>query len=390
MSRALICGVGSTVFGDHSTRSTRSLVVEATDKALKEAGVAAADIERIFFGNAAAGVVTQQEMIRGQIAFREHELAGTPTINIENACASGGSALHLAYEAVRAGRAEAILVVGVEKLKHADKSRAFKALHGSIDIEEFGEMRENPPPTNSILMDLYAGLAGRYLDEFGAEPADFARVAIKNRANAVLNPLAQYRTPLSIDEVLSARMIAPPMTLPMCAPLTDAAVAIVVCSEGFASKLTGPKVAIDTCVIACTPRSGESPVSRASQQAYANTGLGVLDMDLLELHDASAPAELFQYAEIGLCKEGESHELIRSGYTELRGRLPVNTSGGLLSRGHALGATGCAQVAELYYQLTGQAGERQVVDAKRGMAINGGGWLGSTYALSVATILSKA
>lgn len=389
MTKVLICGIGSTTFGDHSSRSTRSLVVEAADQALAKAGVSSQQIEKIFFGNAAAGVITQQEMIRGQVAFRLHDLAGVPLINVENACASGGSAIHLAFEAIRAGQADAILVVGVEKLKHPEKVRAFKALHGSIDTEEFGEMPEDPPPTNSILMDLYAGLAGQYLTRYGASPADFARVAVKNRSNAAMNPLAQFRTPMSVEDVLNARMIAEPMTLPMCAPLTDAAVAMVVCSERFAQRLSAPKVLIETCVVSCTPRSGESPVARAASLAYENSRSTASDFDLIELHDASAPAELFQYSEIGLCLEGEAHELVRSGYTDIGGKMPVNTSGGLLSRGHALGATGCAQVAELYYQLTGAAGQRQLTRASRGLAINGGGWLGETYALSVATILSK-
>ncbi|WP_320838631.1 thiolase family protein [Zhongshania sp.] len=389
MSKVLICGIGSTTFGDHSQRSIRSLATEASDIALQKAGITSDQIEKIFFANAAAGVVTQQEMIRGQVAFRQHGLAGTPLINIENACASGGSAVHLAFEAVRAGQADAVLVVGVEKLKHEEKMRAFKALHGSIDIEEHGEMSSGVQRTSSILMDLYANLAKEYLIKYRATPRDFAEVAVKNRLNAANNPHAHFRKPQTIEEVLNARMVCPPMTIPMCAPLTDGAVALVICSEQYAKKLKVPAVEILANSIACTPASGESPVSLASQKAYLAAKIGIHDLDLLELHDASAPAELFQYAEVGLCKEGEAHLLLRDGYTAIDGKLPVNTSGGLLSRGHALGATGCAQIAELCYQLSNQAGERQIQNVNTAMAINGGGWIGETYALSVATILKS-
>jgi acetyl-CoA acetyltransferase len=389
MSKVLICGIGSTTFGDHSQRSIRSLATEASDIALQKAGITSDQIEKIFFANAAAGVVTQQEMIRGQVAFRQHGLAGTPLINIENACASGGSAVHLAFEAVRAGQADAVLVVGVEKLKHEEKMRAFKALHGSIDIEAHGEMSSGVQRPSSILMDLYANLAKEYLIKYRATPRDFAEVAVKNRLNAANNPHAHFRKPQTIEEVLNARMVCPPMTIPMCAPLTDGAVALVICSEQYAKKLKVPAVEILANSIACTPASGESPVSLASQKAYLAAKIGIHDLDLLELHDASAPAELFQYAEVGLCKEGEAHLLLRDGYTAIDGKLPVNTSGGLLSRGHALGATGCAQIAELCYQLSNQAGERQIQNVNTAMAINGGGWIGETYALSVATILKS-
>lgn len=385
----MIAGVGMTPFGKQLGRGVRSLAVAAIDEALIDAGVPAEDIERIFFGNAAAGIVSQQEMIRGQIALRYHALANTPLINIENACASGGSALNLAYEAIAGGRAEVILVIGVEQLNHEDKSRPFNALRGSTDIEEIGEAETGKVATNSILMDYYAGEAQGFLDRYGASAEDFALVAVKNRKHASLNPLAHLQKPQTVEEVMAARMIVSPLTLPMCSPTTDGAAALVVCSEAYGRRLKGGLVELVASVVAPQGKGRKNPVIGAAAAVYSQAGIGPLDLDVIELHDAAAPAELFQYTEIGLCEEGQAHHLLRSGATALGGKHPVNVSGGLLSRGHPLGATGCAQVVELYLQLCGRAGQRQVDGARLAMAVNGGGWLGGMYALAVATLLQK-
>ena len=380
-----------TPFGKHLGRGVRSLAVAAIDEALTDAGIPVEDIDKIFFGNAAAGIVSQQEMIRGQIALRYHALSDVPLINIENACASGGSALNLAFEAISGGRAEVVLVVGVEQLNHPDKSRPFNALRGSTDIEEIGESVPGELATNSILMDYYAGEAQSFLDRYHAHPSDFALVAVKNRKHAALNPLAHLRKPQTVEEVLSARMIVSPLTLPMCSPTTDGAAALVVCSEEYARRLKGDMVHLVTSQIASQGKTNpKSPVIGAAAAAYADAGIGPNDLDLFELHDAAAPAELFQYSEIGLCEDGQAHHLLRRGATALGGAHPVNVSGGLLSRGHPLGATGCAQVVEICTQLRGRAGSRQVEGARSGMAVNGGGWLGGMYALAVTTILQKA
>ena len=391
MNKVMIAGVGMTPFGKQLGRGVRSLAVAAIDEALADAGVPLEDVDKIFFGNAAAGIVSQQEMIRGQIALRYHALSSVPLINVENACASGGSALNLAFEAISGGRAEVVLVVGVEQLNHPDKSRPFNALRGSTDIEEIGESEPGKLATNSILMDYYAGEAQAFLDRYQAHPSDFALVAVKNRNHAALNPLAHLRKPQTVEEVLAARMIVSPLTLPMCSPTTDGAAALVVCSEEYARRLKGDLVHLVTSQIAGQGKNHpKSPVVGAAAAAYAEAGVGPGDLDLFELHDAAAPAELLQYSEIGLCEEGQAHHLLRRGATALGGAHPVNVSGGLLSRGHPLGATGCAQVVELCTQLRGRAGSRQVAGARLGMAVNGGGWLGGMYALAVTTILQKA
>lgn len=388
MSRVLIAGVGMTPFGRFPGRGVRALSVAAIDEALLDAGIPAEDVGQVFFGNAAAGVVSQQEMIRGQVALRFHDLGRTPLINIENACASGGSALNLAYHAVASGQVEVALAVGVEQLNHEDRSRPFNALRGSTDIGEIGEHEHGQISANSILMDFYAGVARGYLETYGASAEDFARVAVKNRRNAGENPLAHYRMPQTLDDVMAGRMIVPPLTLAMCAPTTDGAAALLVCSEAYGRRLQHSKrLELLASHVAASPGLGESPVAPAAKAAYATTGLGPKDFDLIELHDAAAPAELLQYGEIGLCELGEAHHLVRRGDTDIGGPHPVNASGGLLSRGHPLGATGCAQVVELCVQLRGQAGGRQVDNARVGLAINGGGWLDGTYALAVSTVV---
>ncbi len=388
MRRVVIIGVGMTQFGKRLGVGLRRLTVAAVEEALADAGIGGSEISRIYFGNAVAGIVSQQESVRGQVALRGHPLGQKELINIENACASGGSAFKLAYETVASGLAEVVLAIGAEQLNHKERWRPFNALRGSTDIEEIGEAKPGEMSANSILMDFYAGVARNYLDTSDATLEDFARVAVKNRTHAMRNPRAHLREPQTLAEVLSARMVVPPLTLPMCSPTTDGAAAIIVASEAFARRIGAHGVEIVTSQIASG--AGGNPVGDAAKKAYGLASLGPKELDIIELHDAAAPAELLQYREIGLCAEGEEVKLIRSGETALGGRIPVNVSGGLMSRGHALGATGCAQIVELVTQLRGRAESRQVEAAKVGMAINGGGWLDGSYVTSVATILRRA
>jgi acetyl-CoA acetyltransferase len=376
-----------TTFSRSPGRGVRKLATAAAAEALNDAGIAPAAVSKIFFGNAAAGVISHQEMIRGQVAFRGTALSGIPLANIENACASGGTAFNLAFESVASGRTDVALVVGAEQLTHEEKFRTFAALRGSTDIDEIGEAPHGEVAANSVLMDFYAEEAASYLAEHDAEVEDFARVAVKNRQNAVHNPLAQYRGPQTIEEVLAGRAIVAPLTLAMCSPVTDGAAALVLCSPDYAGAPNGNGVDVLACELSAGRGRGSTPVADAAGAAYEAAGLGPDDLDVLELHDAAAPAELIQYAEVGLCEPGEGHHLMRRGETEIGGRMPVNTSGGLLSRGHPLGATGCAQLVELYLQLQGRAEGRQAEGARVAMAVNAGGWLGGTYASAVATIV---
>ena len=388
MKGVAIAGIGMTQFGKQVGRGVRSLALAAIEEAIADSGLASDRIDRIYFGNAISGIVSQQEMIRGQVALRHQALGKVPLFNIENACASGGSAFSLACEAVASGAVEVALVVGAEQMNHVDRSRPFNALRGSTDIEEIGESEPGQISANSLLMDFYAAVAQSYLDGSGAELSDFARVAVKNRKNATMNPLAHLRTPQSLEDVLAGRMIVAPLSLPMCSPVTDGAAAIIVCSDRVAASLDHPVVQVKASAVA----SGASghPVGDAAAKAYSESSVGAQDFDVIELHDAAAPAELMQYHEIGLCAKGDGFKLIRDGVTDLGGATPVNTSGGLLSRGHPLGATGCAQIVELVHQLRETAGARQVEGARMALAINGGGWLDGSYALAIATVLARA
>jgi acetyl-CoA acyltransferase len=390
VSGVRIAGTGMTRFGRMPGRGIRALAMAAITEAMSDAGLPWGAVERIFVGNAAAGVVSRQEMIRGQVIVRGSGLAGVPLINVENACASGSTATHLAWQTVQAGLAEVVLVVGVEQMTADERWRTFEALCGSTDVEETEPVVAGDLPPRSILMDFYAAEAQAYLDGTGATREDFARVAVKNRSHAAHNPLAQYQGPQTLEEVLAAREIIPPLSLPMCSPTTDGAAALLVVSDAVARRLDVAAPEFLASVLTAGRGDGSSPLASAAAGAYAAAGLGPDDLDVVELHDAAAPAELLQYADVGLCAEGEGHQLVRDGVTALGGRLPVNTSGGLLSRGHALGATGCAQIVEIVEQLRDRAGGRQVPDARIGMAVNAGGWLDGSYAVGATTILRAA
>ncbi len=387
MSKVFVCGVSMTAFGKQPGRGLRDMAVEAIDQAVTDSGIDARQIKRIYFGNAIAPTVLQQDMIKGQIALRGHPLGHVPLINVENACASGGSAFLLAVEAVASGKVDIALAVGAEQMHHADRTRAFNALRGSTDVADIGEYVPGEISANSLLMDFYAGVAQEYLANSDAEPSDFAAVAVKNRNHAMHNPKAQMRKPQTIDDVLGGRMVVPPLTLAMCSPMTDGAAAAIVCSEKVAAEIGGCKIVVRSCQLASG--AGGAPVEDSSRLVYDEAGVGPRDFDLIELHDAAAPAELLQYHEIGLCPDGEGFRLIRDGSTAFGGSIPVNVSGGLLSRGHALAATGLAQIYELVLQLRGRAGDRQVAGARLALAVNGGGWLDGTYALALSTILEK-
>ena len=334
---------------------------------------------KVFMGNAAAGVGHAPGDDPGAGRVPHDGLAGTPLVNVENACASGGTALQLGWDTIAPGSADVALVVGAEQLSHEDKARTFAALRGSTDIDEIGEPQRGPG--RRIDADGLLRRGGRAVPRRPRRPpADLARVAVKNRHNGDAEPARAV--PHAADRRAGARQpeIADPLTLPMCAPVTDGAAALVLCSAGLRRPPERRRRGSRSRRRARAPPGPELAGRRRPRGGLRAAGLGPDDLDLVELHDAAAPAELLQYAEIGLCEEGEGHHLLRRGETELGGRMPVNISGGLLSRGHPLGATGCAQVVELCTQLRGRAGARQVEDPRVGMAINCGGWLGGAYA----------
>lgn len=396
MSRTMIVGTGITRFGKFPDRTLRSLAEEATRAALSDAGVTAADVQRVFFGNAVSGLITGQEMIRGQIALRDLGLGPIPVVNVENACASGSSAVHLAVAAIEAGQSDLVLVVGAEKLTHEDKRRSFEAIGTAVDLERLDQIERDlygaEPAADgdrSLFMDIYADMAKHYMARSGATEADFAAVAVKNHDHAVHNPVAQYRDPVTVEQVLESRRISGPLTLLMCSPIGDGAAAMLLASEERAARMGADAVAVAASVLVSGLGAEEDPAAIGARQAYDQAGLGPDDVDVVEVHDAAAPAELIMYEELGLCGHGEGPKLLASGETRIGGRVPVNPSGGLISKGHPVGATGVAQLVELTEQLRGRSGDRQVTDARVALAENGGGYLGPHPAAVAITLLQR-
>ena len=392
MAHPVIGGVGMTTFGKQLHRSMRELASEAALAALTDAGADVGDVDMVVFSNAAAGFVTGQEMIRAQASLRGTGLGGKPFLNVENACAGGSSALYIARMAILSGQCEAVLVVGAEKLAHEDKSISFKALAAGVDVAEAEQLKASrgPSPSGSVFMDIYAEKTRRYMAASGATSEDFADVTVKSRAAAALNPLAQFRDPVTREEVLVSRMISEPLTLLMCSPIGDGAAAIYLCSEKKARQLGVKPVFLRATALVSANEDGAVPgcASRAADLAYESTGVAPEDVHVAEVHDASAPAELLTYELLRFCGENEAPALLRTGATGIGGRLSINPSGGLIGRGHPVGATGCAQVVELTTQLRGLAGPRQREGATVALAENAGGQIGSDAAAAAVTILS--
>jgi len=397
VAEVIVAGVGMTPFGKQDGQSVRSLAETALRDALADSGLSSRDVQKTFFANAAGGLITGQEMIRGQAALRHTGLLGAPLFNVENACASAASAFHLAWTSVASGSCDVAVAVGAEKLSHPDKVRPFRAIGTAVPLDDLDFLRErldladDGDENRSLFMDIYASLSLRYMERSGATVNDFADVSVKNHLHGSLNPMAQYRHEVTREEVLTSRPIVNPLTLMMCAPIGDGAAAAVLCAPDVPHANGRPAVRVRASVVLSGwDRSPGEPgaVERAAARAYDQASLGPEDLDVVEVHDATASAELMVYEEIGLCPPGEGPALLHSGATRLGGRLPVSPSGGLLAKGHPIGATGLAQIAELVWHLRDEAGLRQVESAQVGLAENGGGFLGNDLAAGAITILS--
>mgnify|MGYP001605656757 FL=1 len=374
MRKVAVVGAGMTRFGKHIDRNLKDLGREAVEAAMKEAGVDKPQIEAAIVGNATAGLITGQEMIRAQVILREMGFGDIPMINTENACASSSTAFHLAWMYVASGMYDCVLALGVEKLYHEDKRRSFQAIGSAVDMTAFAELKkaaaergrtdgegkgdggEGAGEKRSLFMDFYAAGAREHMKRYGTTAMQFAKVAVKSHQNASLNPYAQYRDVYTVEDILNSPMVAEPLTRLMCSPIGDGAAALILCSEEKARQLTTKPVWVTASILGSGKdrAPGEPGVTtRMVTKAYAAAGVGPEDIDVIELHDASAPAELMEYEELGLCKVGEGGRLIEDGVTALTGKIPVNPSGGLLSKGHPIGATGCAQLTEIFWQLRG-------------------------------------
>lgn len=409
-NKVFIAGAGMTRFGKHLDRGLKSLAAEAIREALTDAGIDKSLLQAAYMGNAAAGVMTGQVLIPGQVVLRGMGIGKIPVVNVENACATSATAFQQAFKMIELGLYDVVLVAGFEKLYSADKARTFSVFQGAIDLEAIDDvlaaLAANMARTGaaaditeagrsrSLFMDLYAGMARDYMKSTGATPRDFAAVAAKNSFHGSLNPKAQFQDVLTIEQVLAAPLIVDPMTRPMCAPIGDGAAALVLVSEKKAREMglqNRVRVLSSTLASGWDYEPGETTrlAQYASAQAYEVAGVGPDDLDVVELHDAGAPAELIYYEYLGLANAGGGVELLASGATKLGGAIPVNPSGGLLRKGHPIGASGCAQLVELTDQLRGRCGARQVEGARTALAENGGGWIGDDAAAIVVSILQK-
>jgi acetyl-CoA acetyltransferase len=400
-----IAGVGMTRFGRHTDRDVPGLAAEAVREALADAGLEPRDVQAAFFGNTTQGALQGQLMIGGQVALRGMGFERIPMFNVENACATGATALHLAVGQVRAGAADIVLAVGAEKMNVEDRDRAMAVFDGAYDVSDpaalaatltaFGGTADAAHAgKRSIFMDVYAAWARAHMNRFGTTQRQLAAASAKNHRHSVHNEKAHYRKEFTVEDVLSARALAFPLTVPMCAPITDGAAAAVVCGERGLRRLAsrGARVRVLASVVgtgvAHPPAAWDQHISRlAALRAYEQAGLGPQDIDVAELHDATAFGEIQQTELLGLFEPGAGGAAAEAGVTALGGRLPVNPSGGLESKGHPLGATGLAQVYELVAQLRGQAGVRQVPGARVAIADNSGGFYAGEEAVATITIL---
>ncbi|HJN52363.1 MAG: thiolase family protein [Pseudomonadales bacterium] len=408
---AYIAGVGMTRFSKHLDRGMKSLGAEAIEGALVDAGIGKQEVQAAWMGNAAAGLITGQECIRGQVILRGAGIGMIPVVNVENACASASTALNQAAAMVTAGLYDVVLAVGCEKLYHEDKQRTFAAFSGAVDVEGLVEIMANLKKSaessssktassgagknRSMFMDIYASAARSHMKAYGTTVEHFAGVSAKNSRHGSLNDRAQFRDAMTVEEVLAAPMIAEPLTRPMCSPIGDGAAAVVIVSAGKAKQLglTNPVKIASSVLHSGWDQSAADDYANVgvmcAQEAYEEAAVGPEELSVVELHDASAPAEIMAYESLGLCGKGEGGKLIADGVTQLGGKLPVNTSGGLLRKGHPVGATGIAQIVELAEQLQDRAGKRQVDSAKVALAHNGGGSLGTDAAAMCVTILTR-
>lgn len=374
-----VIGAGMTPFQRAADLDLAGLARTAALLALEDARLPPARIGAGFFANVLGPQLTG-EVTAGQYVLASVGVRRVPVVNVENACTSGSTAFWLAVTGIRAGEFDTALVVGAEKMSVP----GLGLLHGGSE--------ELETQLGMVMPASFALRAARHMHEFGTTAAQMAQVSVKNRRHAALNPLAQFREPVTVAQVLAAPMIADPITRLQCCPIADGAAALVLAS-GRLARPQPRAVRIDAAVL-CSG-SYENPADlarwetdrRAGAMAYERAGIGAADLDLIECHDAFSIAEIMHCEALGLCAEGEGGALVERGETTLGGRIPVNTSGGLLSRGHPVAATGCAQIVEIAQQLRGEAGARQVAGARLGLAhCMGGDQAGDTKSCTIAVL----
>ena len=387
MRDVAVVGLGMTDFGELWDKSLRTIWAEAALAALADADVQKIDL--ITIGCMSPGLFVGQEHLASLLAD-ELGMAGTAASRVESACASGGLAMRTGFAEVASGLSDTVLVTGVEKMNDVDGADATYALGTAADQEWEGFHGITFP-------GLYAMLARAHMQRYGTTVEQLAAVAVKNHANGLLNPHAQYHLKLTVEAALQSTMVADPLRLMDCSPVTDGAAALVLTTVERAEKMAGGRpvvrisgsgLATDTISLANREDLTELKAVRvAGERAYAMAGKKPEDLDVVEVHDCFTIAEIMATEALGLFGPGEGGKAAEDGLTAINGKIPVNTSGGLKSKGHPVGATGVAQVAEIVTQLRGEAGDRQVRGATTGLAQNMGGSGGSSivHILEVAS-----
>ncbi len=410
MDDIYVAGVGMTQFGRLLDRGPYDMVGEAVSLALTDAGCGPADIEAAYVSSVTSGLLQGQTCIPGPIAMRRCGIEGVPVYSVENACASGSSAFNLAVLALKAGACDIAIAVGFEKMNVPDKAKMFAVFDGGWDVSTVEENKTTllalgagitPPPGTvsdkpySVFMDVYAALCRDHMSRYGTTQRQIAAVAAKNHQHSVHNPLSQFRQAFSIDEVLGAPPITYPLTLPMCSPISDGASAAVLCNAAGLKRLNAARAVrvLASVVQTGVTRTADEPLKTnarlAAAKAYEQAGVGPTDIDVAEVHDATAFGEIINAESLMLAPLGEGGVAAERGDFTIGGRIPINPSGGLESKGHPIGATGLGQIHELVTQLRGEAGPRQVEGARIAIQENGGGLYGVEEAVVAIHILAK-
>ena len=375
MREVAVIGIGMTEFGEIWHKSFRELVAEAGIKAIMDAGIEGEEIDAMYIGGMSTGRFVGQEHV-GSLAV---EVAGLedlhiPSTRIEAACASGGVAMHHGYLAVASGLYDIVVVGGAEKMTDVVGGEATNILASAAD-------REWEAFFGATFPGLYALMAKYHMHKYGTTPEQLAMVAVKNHYNGSLNPKAQFKRKISVEDVLNSPMVAEPLHLLDCSPITDGAAAVILAPLEMARKYTDKIVRIKASVQASdtialhSRKSFDSlpAVQHAAKIAYEKAGIKPKDIDLAEVHDCFTIAEIIAIEDLGFVEKGKGGKATEEGLTALDGQIPVNTSGGLKAKGHPVGATGVAQINEIVLQLRGEANKRQIEDAKIGLTHNVGG-----------------
>ncbi len=416
MEDVYVIGIGMTRFGKHLNLGIKDLTAQSLKLCLADAGISTSDIQAASFSNSIWGYYDGQHCIRGQVVLQPLGIEGIPITNVENACAGGATAFHNAWYGVAGGLYDCTLAIGAEKLYSEDRIKTFGAFMTGLDVENAdahfnawrdsykdlkidipeGELNPDGAGENrSAFMDVYAGMIRVHMATYGSTQQQLALIASKNHFHSTMNPNAQFQKKMSIEDILAGRSVIWPLTVPMCAPVGDGSAATILCSGSFLKRLTGSRpVKVLASVLGSGTRRGISDDRNdisciTSKKAYEVAGVGPEDINLAEVHDATSYGELHQSEALGFCPFGEGGVFAESGATTLGGKLPINPSGGLESRGHPIGASGLSQVHEIVTQLRHEAGPRQVENCRLGLTENGGGNLGFEEAAIGIHILEK-